>query len=276
MGGRRLGQHFLEDKNILAQIAREALSTNHQKLITSNCVIEIGPGHGELTKALIENGAEHIVAIEKDQKLCEHLVKSKGQWVKGSGQLEVIHSDVRTALPELTKNSKLMTKNFVITGNIPYYLTGYLLRLLGDLVINHKLSVTRIALTVQKEVAERACAEAPHANLLSSTIRGWASPRIAFSVPRGAFAPPPKVNSALLILEPLAWETEKADPRYFAVAKKTFAHPRKTLANNLRAGFSPTAENAERFVKDLGLSPQDRPSALTPSHIKTLVKMVYN
>ncbi|MDP3974955.1 MAG: 16S rRNA (adenine(1518)-N(6)/adenine(1519)-N(6))-dimethyltransferase RsmA [Candidatus Jorgensenbacteria bacterium] len=264
--GKRLGQHFLKDKKILARIAEEALPSPH------TIVIEIGPGHGELTEELLKRRPEKIIAIEKDRALAAGL-RSK---YEGNERVEIVEGDVREILPSLTKNSQLKTKNWIITGNIPYYLTGYLLRLLGDLVINHQLLITKIVLTVQKEVAERIVASAPHANLLSIMIRGWATPAIAFAIPRGAFSPSPKVSSALILIEPREKETSEIHAQYFEMVKKVFQHPRKTLANNIREGFSLARERAEKIVETLGLSRDARAAKLTPAHIKMLAKMMYN
>lgn len=279
-----LGQHFLRDRNVLARIARETLSINGQELITNNFVIEIGPGHGELTDALLAAGAKKIIAIEKDWALASELRKKYGD----KGKVEVIEGDVREILPKLFENClptadlpkgeklEIGNSSHAVAGNIPYYLTGYLLRLLGEIIINHSSLINKVVLLIQKEVAERACVTAPHANLLSSMIQGWAKPRVAFTVPRGAFAPPPKVSSALLVLTPLPREELVQLSHYFEITKLLFAHPRKTLLNNFREGFSLDTRRAEQFVRDLDLLTHVRPSLLTPSHIKMLVKMVYN
>ncbi|MBI2278758.1 MAG: ribosomal RNA small subunit methyltransferase A [Candidatus Brennerbacteria bacterium] len=264
--GRRLGQHFLNDKKILAAIAREALSAN-------NCIIEIGPGHGELTEQLLTlSGELQVVAIEKDGELIPHLSSLQTKYKN----LEIIQGDVREILPELTKSSKLKTKNCTIVGNIPYYLTGYLLRLIGKLAISDPKLITRVVVVIQKEVAERVCAVAPHANLLSSIIRGWAEPMIGFAIPRSAFSPPPKVDSALLTLVSNGRVPERTRSRYFEMVRIVFTHPRKTLANNLAHGFALTRARAERIVADLGLPREARGALLTPAHLITLAETLYD
>lgn len=272
--GKKLGQHFLKDKNILARIAREALlSSTHYSLPTTRCIIEIGPGHGELTDALLEEGAEKIIAIEKDESLVEHLNRSLVP--RAEGRLEVVRGDAREILPKLpTSHYSLLTTPCVITGNIPYYLTGFLFRLLGEIVINHPLLTNKIVLLVQKEVAERVTAVAPRASLLGSMVQGWAEPRMSFTVPRGAFAPPPKVASALLILKPLSHGKLAELSNYFKITKLLFAHPRKTLVNNLREGLPIEKEDAEKLVRMLGLDTRARAAELTPSQIFTLTQIM--
>jgi 16S rRNA (adenine1518-N6/adenine1519-N6)-dimethyltransferase len=259
--GTRLGQHFLKDKSVLARIAREALEGS------PGTAIEVGPGHGELTDALLTEGAKHIIAIERDFTLAVFLRRK----YQDDTRVEIVEGDVRKVFPELIRNS-----SYAITGNIPYYLTGYLLRLLGNLATGQKLSATKIVLLVQKEVAERACASPPYMNLLATTLQTWAAPKISFTVPRGAFSPPPKVTSALLILTPHPNLPSEMSSHYFETVRIMFRHPRKTLANNIREGFSLTKERAEALVRALGLKENARASLLTPEHIKMLVKMVYN
>lgn len=281
----RLGQHFLKDKKILAQIAREALRSPITHLpnysITPVQIIEIGPGHGELTREIIKQlgnsviGGNKIIAIEKDAKLYAALVNNP----EFKGKVQFVHGDARKVLPSLI--TKLPNYPITIFGNIPYYLTGYLLRLLGNLITRlPSYSITKISLLVQKEVAARACATAPRMNLLSAMLRGWAEPTTAFTVPRSAFTPPPKVDSALLLLTPRLLKGQahremgaEELAHYFEVVKKVFRQPRKTLTNNLMSEFSLSREDAEKFIRTLGLKENARASELTPEHIGTLVKL---
>lgn len=267
----RLGQHFLRDTNVLSRIAQEALATDDSSPM--DCIVEIGPGHGELTDALLVGGAQKILAIEKDRLLARKL-REKYQ---SDTRVKTLEGDVRKILPALhATHPSLLTAPHVVVGNIPYYLTGFLFRLLGDMASRSELRTMRIVLLVQKEVAMRAAADTPHMNLLAATIRGWARPRIAFSVPRGSFSPPPKVTSALLTLEPERKMPQGELAHYLATAKKLFRQPRKTLANNIREGFSLTKARAEAVIAALGIEKNARAAKLTPQHIKTLAKMMYN
>ena len=165
---KRLGQHFLINKTKLQKIV-EALD-----LKPGDAVIEIGPGHGELTDELRNKNNElKLMTIERDNDLVE-LLKNKFARDKN---LEVVHDDVLKILPDLCL--KLHNSNFKIVGNIPFYITGYLLRILGEL----KNKPSLIVLTVQKEVAERICAEPPKMNLLAASVQFWAEPKIVDYIP---------------------------------------------------------------------------------------------
>lgn len=251
--GRKLGQHFLKDGKVLAAIARETL------VASKSPVIEIGPGHGELTESLIAAGAEKIVAIEKDPSLAI-LLREK---YAARPSVTIVEGDVRKILPEL-----VATTGSVITGNIPYYLTGYLLRRLGELITDDPKLITKVVLLVQKEVAERACATAPRTNLLSAVIHGFAEPKIALTVPRGAFAPPPKVDSALLVLVPHTNMATEKFARYVRAAKTLFAHPRKTVTNNLRDLLG--TERTQALLAETGIKENARPAELSPAEIEKI------
>lgn len=265
--GKRLGQHFLKDGPAIARIAREALDGS------PHSIVEIGPGHGELTDTLLAGGAENIIAVERDSLLAD-MLRSK---YRAHRRVEIIEGDIRKVLPTLpASHYPLLTAHYTIVGNIPYYLTGFLLRSLGDMAARDELKATRVVLLVQKEVAMRATANAPHMNLLAAVIQGWARPRVAFSVPRGSFSPPPKVDSALLTLEPEMKMPHGELAHYLVTVKKLFRQPRKTLANNLREGFSLTRARTETVMEALGVEKNARAAELTLLHIKTLAKMMYN
>ena len=172
----KLGQHFLKNKTKLRKIV-EAL-----ELKDGDVVIEIGPGHGELTDEL--RSANHklkIIAIEKDEELAESL-KEK---FKNNKNIKIIEGDALKLLPQLTDDQRLTiydkrltTDNYKIAGNIPYYITGYLFRILGEL--ENKPSL--IVLLIQKEVAERVCARPPKMSLLAASVQFWAEPKIISNV----------------------------------------------------------------------------------------------
>ena len=156
----KLGQHFLKNKSVLRSIA-ESL-----ELAPNDIVIEIGPGHGELTEFLMASHAEKIIAIEKDADLYDSLIK-KFQ----DARMIALRDDALTALPTVIQNSKPKILNYKIVGNIPYYITGHLLRTIGDL----EIKPTRSVFTIQKEVAERVCAIPPHMNRLAASVQFWAT-----------------------------------------------------------------------------------------------------
>ncbi len=261
-----LGQHFLINKNKLQEIV-EALD-----LKPNEVVIEIGPGHGELTNELkVKSLKLKVVAIEKDKKFI-HLLSKKFTLDKN---IEIIEGDALKVLPNLTNNLQLTTNNYKITGNIPYYITGYLLRILGEL--ENKPSL--IVLTIQKEVAERICppslklrragAKFWKMNLLAASVQFWAKPEIIGFIPKKYFRPIPKVDGAIIKLT-TDYRLRTTDPKiqknYYKLIRIIFKQPRKTILNNLLATSDNRQETKAKIIKKLqksNINPQDRPQNLT-------------
>lgn len=255
--GERLGQHFLKSRSALRHIA-ETL-----ELRAGDTVIEIGPGHGELTMELLKTPDVKVIAIEKDRELVTWLLSKLVDWKN----VEIIHSDALKTLPQLTNQLTKQQINYKLTGNIPFYLTGRLLRIVGEL----EQKPARAVFTVQREVAERAVAEAPHMNLLAATIRFWAKARIAGNLPRRLFSPPPKVDSAILLLIP---QKPAGNPeRYYPLVRALFKQPRKTVSNNLSAFFG-KGEKAKtlgtRILIAAGVNPSNRPQNLSMKELLAL------
>jgi 16S rRNA (adenine1518-N6/adenine1519-N6)-dimethyltransferase len=258
---RYLGQHFLANKNKLRKIV-DAL-----ELKSGDTVIEIGPGHGELTKEIRNEKLEiKIIAIEKDEKLIDLLKEKFGD----DKNIKIISGDALRVLPKLTDNKQLTTNNYKLAGNIPYYITGYLFRILGEL----KNKPSLIVLTIQREVAERVAAKPPEMNLLAASVQFWAEPKIAGYISKKYFRPAPKVDSAIIKLLPRINTDKKqidAD-KYYKFIKILFKQPRKTILNNLTAG----TKNKEEIIKKLqklNINPTDRPQNLTIEQIKKLSKL---
>ena len=257
----KLGQHFLKSKEKLRKIA-ESLD-----LQDNDTVIEIGPGHGELTKELrIKNSECRIVCIEKDKDLIE-ILKDK---LSNDKNIKVVEGDALEKLPLLIKSPKLKIKNYKIVGNIPYYITGYLFRILSELENRPSVSV----FTIQKEVAERICAHSSKMNpthrkysmcgmnLLAASVQFWAEPKIVGYVPKKYFRPVPKVDSAILELRIKNYELRIKD-NYYKLIKIIFKQPRKTVLNNLTSGFTglKKEEIIEKLLK-VGVLPGFRPQNL--------------
>lgn len=248
---RKLGQHFLKDKSILKRIV-QALD-----LRGSDVVVEIGPGHGELTEELRnQNPKLKIIAIELDKNLA-HFLKNK---FSGDKYIEIIEGDVLKILPEPNTRYKIQNTEYKLIGNIPYYITGHLLRIIGGL--EHKPSKT--VLLIQKEVAQKVCALSPHSSLLSLSVQFWADCKIIEIVSKKYFFPSPKVESAVIELA-----TKKDGDKdgsvadeYYAFIKKAFKQPRKTLFNNLVSGGH-AKEEALKIINKLKLQKNDRPQILS-------------
>ena len=269
--GRRLGQHFLTDQTTLKKIA------GFLNIDKNDTVIEIGAGHGELTleiknqsaswRTKIKDNPIKIIAIEKDEELAKNL----GLRIKNEGleNIEIIHGDALKTLPSLVRNLKLEIRdsNYKVVGNIPYYITGYLLRILGEL--GNKPSL--IVLTIQKEVAERICAEPPQMNLLAASIQFWAEPKLEMIIKRGLFNPPPKVDSAVIRL--VAKEPSIKAEIYYPFIKILFKQPRKTVLNNISTGLNMPKTEVEKILVQTEISPSLRPQALKISDITSLARV---
>jgi 16S rRNA (adenine1518-N6/adenine1519-N6)-dimethyltransferase len=214
---RKFGQHFLRDQSILARIAAAVCpegETPH--------VVEIGPGRGALTRCLLPLAAK-LTAIEVDPAMVAHLA----QFFGAEEKLEVIHQDVLQV--DLTRFAPC-----VIAGNLPYYISSPI----ASKVFDAAGVWRRAVFLVQKEVAVRMAA--PHGSrdygYLSVMTQVFSEPRILFEVPPGAFSPPPKVNSAVIQLEPKVVDRAEAD-RFLKFASRAFAQKRKTLRNNLASYY---------------------------------------
>jgi 16S rRNA (adenine1518-N6/adenine1519-N6)-dimethyltransferase len=272
---KKLGQHFLKDQVALKKIAGAI------DIKPEDTVIEIGPGHGELTREL---GMSRIIAIEKDQGLAQELRKKFAL----DENIEIVNGDIIDLLPRITNNlqlttdnrsrlkiedsrpkpERLITDNFKIVGNIPYYITGKLLRVISEL----KIKPVKVVLTVQKEVAERIVARPPKMNLLSAIIQAWSQPEILFYIKREKFRPPPQVDSAVLALNLKNEKSSVASEKYFSLVKILFKQPRKTILNNLANGLKLSKSEAETLLEKAGIDPALRPQNLEISEISVLEK----
>jgi 16S rRNA (adenine1518-N6/adenine1519-N6)-dimethyltransferase len=247
----KLGQHFLKNTAVLEKIV-DALA-----LADGDCVTEIGSGHGELTAPLMRAAKKEnctVTGIEKDHALIPALMALAGEMKPG--RLSIIEGDVLKLLPEMAATK--------IVGNIPYYITGKLLRTISEL--KHKPE--RVVLLIQKEVAERICATPPDMNRLAASVQFWADAEIVAQVPRKDFSPPPDVDSAVIVLNTKI-SAEKGvrdlDPAlYYRAVRAIFAQPRKTLLNNLSAAAGETIkkDGVRAQIKKIGIDPDARPQDL--------------
>ena len=180
-------------------------------------MVEIGPGRGALTAKLLRL-APRVVAIEIDPQLAERLRRT----FHGESRLEIVEADVlQTDLARYGKS--------VIAGNLPYYITSPIL----DKAL--RLAPPRAVFLVQKEVALRLAARPGHRDYGFLTVRTavYAAARVLFEVPPGSFRPPPKVDSAVVLLEPHARPPVENPEAFMHFAGLCFHHKRKTIRNNL-------------------------------------------
>lgn len=208
--------------------------------------LEIGPGLGTLTSSLLRRFTK-VVAVEFDPQLAQNLPKS----FPGKN-LEVVNADILNVdIPSL-----VATKNYVVVGNIPYYITSPIVRQL----INLSPAPQRIVLLMQKEVAERIAADAGDQSLLSLTVQNRAETILGPVVKAAEFTPPPKVDSQILVLQPL--DTPQVDDKVIEFARRGFSNPRKKLSANLAS--TQISKNAwEEYLRQAGINPNARAEDLS-------------
>lgn len=264
-----LGQHFLVNRSVIKKIISAI------NLQPEETVLEIGPGHGELTEVLShEFPKTKIVAVEKDTQFAAAL---KERFLEDK-KVSIVYGDVLKLLPSLVQKDLCRT-TYKIVGNIPYYLTGYLLRQIGE-IENKPASCVFM---VQKEVAERLVARPPEMNRLAASVQFWAVPRILAVVPRNDFRPIPSVSSAIMKLETILSDPTRKRGRdtenYFATVRILFAQPRKTIANNLLgtpARLEISKEGAIKTLEAVGIDPRRRPQNLTVDNIINLSRLLFS
>ena len=243
--GRRLGQHFLNRKSTLNHIAESACGER------TPLVIEIGAGRGALTESLLER-ADKVVAIELDPVLI-HYLRQKFRDALDAGRLVLIESDI-------LKTDLRAWGQAVIAGNLPYYITSPILERLFAASASWKLAV----ILVQAEVAARIVAMpgCRDYGYLSVLVQAQARAELLFEVPRTSFRPPPKVDSAVVRLEPM--DAGIGDLSYFLkFAGNCFRYKRKTLRNNLAGLY-------DRSAVEALIGPKDRAEALSVAELAHL------
>ncbi|MEX1248714.1 MAG: 16S rRNA (adenine(1518)-N(6)/adenine(1519)-N(6))-dimethyltransferase RsmA [Anaerolineales bacterium] len=243
---KRLGQNFLVDEHHLERIVEASGVTS------SDEVLEVGAGLGSLTRHLAA-AARRVVAVELDRGLLPALQ----QELAAFDNVKLVQGDIL----HMQLSEHINASGFLVIANIPYYLTSNLIRHL----LESEPRPSRLALTIQREVAERASAQPPGMSLLSLSVQLYGRPRIAHHIPAGAFYPAPKVDSALLIVElfdaPALPENKVED--FFALAKAAFSQKRKTLANSLASLPGLTKPQAEARLEMAGIDPRRRPQTLS-------------
>ena len=236
------GQNFLIDGSVVNKIVAAAT------IQKGETVLEIGPGTGLLTDALVRAGAK-VIAIELDHDLIAPLTEKFGD------KIELIEGDVlkMRSLPVLDKQFKLI-------ANIPYNITSLII----ERFLCHEPRPTRMVLMVQKEVADRILAKPPRMSLLSLVSQIYADCSRVVPVKAGSFRPIPKVDSAVVQFDLKfdGQETEQKE-KIIRFAKVGFSSPRKQLQNNLSGGLQRTSEDVKKALESVGLNPQIRAEGLT-------------
>lgn len=250
-----LGQHFLRSKSAVRAIVSSG------RVEASDVVLEIGPGEGVLTEALLATGAK-VVAVEKDSDLIPILSKRFAAEL-ASGQLRLIEADVLEFDPSL---HGLSAGKYKLVANIPYYITGAIF----EKFLSEDTQPSLMVVLIQKEVALRIVARDGKQSILSISVRAFGTPKITEKVPASAFRPAPKVDSAILLVDGISSERfrsglvskEAAIKHFFTIVRAAFAHKRKLLARNLERVA--TKQDIARMCTELSISEKARAEDLSP------------
>lgn len=249
-----LGQNFLLDLNITSKIARLSGS------LDDHDVIEIGPGPGGLTRALLANGARRVIAFERDERLIPVLDQIRAHY---DGRLEVHFEDALKANIFETTNAPVR-----IVANLPYNIgTELLLRWLTQEWPPQWASLT---LMFQQEVAERITAKPGdnHWGRLSVLANWRANTSIVYKLPPSAFTPPPKVSSAVVHITPCAPKIDTNLKDLERVTAAAFGQRRKML----RAALKPLGADAESRIAKTGIDPTRRGETLSLEEFGALAR----
>ena len=239
-----LGQNFLKDPFYLRKIVDAAAVTQDDQ------VLEIGPGLGHLTRELAAR-AGRVVVVELDDRLVPLLRRD----LADASNVEIVHADA------LAFDYGSLAGTWKVVANLPYYISTPLI----ERLIASRSKFTTLTLMLQKEVAERIAAGPGGRDygVLSIMVQLHADPCIAFTVPPGAFTPPPKVDSAVVTLRVRRQSAVTvADEQFLEkVVKAAFSQRRKTLRNSLGTLVDRAA--AANAAQAVGISPDRRPETLS-------------
>jgi 16S rRNA (adenine1518-N6/adenine1519-N6)-dimethyltransferase len=236
-----LGQNFLKSEKALRQL----IECSH--ISTDGVVFEIGPGTGALTRRILETGVT-VYAIEKDDRLIEVLNTEFASYIQ-NGKFILIHADVvdfdfkkyidqNINPPTPKKETQATARQVKLIANIPYYITGLIIRKCVDENIFDSMT-----LLVQKEVAERMVCRDGKQSLLSLSVATYGRVKYVDKVLAGSFVPAPNVDSAIVYIEKYNSEIENDKDfmlsdqqkiKYFELIHAGLAHKRKTLMHNLK------------------------------------------
>lgn len=247
-----LGQNFLIDEVALQRVVDAA------ELQPEEAVLEIGPGLGSLTR-LLATACRRVVAVELDAAL----IPALQEMLAAYPNVQIVQGDILALDPVMLmrEDEARTAPDYCVVANIPYYITSALIRHL----LETRQPPRKLALTVQREVAERICAAPGDLSLLALSVQVYGHPRVAARIPAGAFYPPPKVDSAVIRVDLYDQPVIPAAylPSFFRLAKAGFSQKRKTLRNALAGGMAWKPEQAEALLRQADIDPRRRAETLS-------------
>ncbi|MBU1046325.1 ribosomal RNA small subunit methyltransferase A [Patescibacteria group bacterium] len=267
-----LGQNFLKSSTILDKIISTA------DVQENDIVLEVGPGKGALTEKLLEK-AKKVVAVEKDDRLIYFLKEKFAEEIK-KGKFTLIRGDILNFDPNSTTDG-LKTElcggetptdfdGYKVVANIPYYITGKLIRNF----LSSDFQPSQMVLMVQKEVANRIVGEKdtkkPKENILSLSVKVYGIPKYIKTIPAKYFSPQPKVDSAILLIDKISKDFFKNidEEKFFDLIHQAFSSKRKVLVNNLSKILP--KEDLVSILEKLNISPKTRAEDLSVDNWKDL------
>jgi 16S rRNA (adenine1518-N6/adenine1519-N6)-dimethyltransferase len=256
-----LGQNFLTSKSIVKMIV-DTGSIDFQ-----NTVLEVGPGKGILTAELVKYAGK-VIAVEKDNALSS-LLRDRFKQEIQDGKLEIINDDI---LNLDLKDYGLKNRNYKVIANIPYNITGAIIKRF----LSCDIQPSKMVLLVQKEVAERV-ARSKKESLFSISVKAYGEPKYVKTVKAGNFNPKPKVDSAILAINNISknFFADISEENFFNIVKIGFAHKRKLLASNLRSNFPRISLGKLGEIFDqIGISRKTRAEDISINQWKNLVREI--
>jgi 16S rRNA (adenine1518-N6/adenine1519-N6)-dimethyltransferase len=241
-----LGQNFLVDEVALERVVEAAQVTR------ADTVLEIGAGLGSLTCYLAQ-AAQFVVAVELDGDLIPPLQQVLAPYPN----IRLVQGDILA----LNLTQLIQSERYLVVANIPYYITSALIRHL----LESQLPPQRLALTVQKEVAQRICAHPGDLSLLALSVQVYGNPMIAAHIPADAFYPPPKVDSAIIRVD--IYPEPRIPPSmlktFFRLSKAGFSQKRKTIRNALSGGLAWSTTQVGELLHNACIDPFRRAETLS-------------
>lgn len=259
-----LGQNFLINPDVCPAMAQAACDNK-------TGVLEIGPGAGVLTYELCDR-AKRVVAIELDERLRPVLART----LRDKENLEIIFGDaMKLDLAEIIKEKFSDCDRVSVCANLPYYITSPMIMYL----LESKLPIDNITVMIQKEAAERFCAEvgSREAGAVTVAVNYYSESNILFEVDRESFMPAPNVDSAVIMLKirnvpPVFVSDEKG---FFLFLKACFAQRRKTLVNTVSSSLGVSKDNIRAVLEKLSLAPTVRSEELSMELLAEVFKGIY-
>ncbi len=251
---KKFGQNFLIDPHVLDKIISSAHMTKE------DCVLEIGPGIGSVTQALIENAGK-VISVEIDNQLIPILEEQFGQ----EENFQLIHKDILKVDLKALIAKESPNRPIKVVANLPYYITTPIIMTL----LENELPIESITVMVQKEVADRLASPpgSKQYGAITVSVNYFAEPYLVANVPRNCFMPRPNVDSAVLKLtlnkEPVVEVNNKA--QMFRIIKSSFLQRRKTLLNTLGANaeLGLTKEKLKALLDESGVGATTRGETLS-------------